>query len=182
MKLRMLGLLFAIPLLIAGVGCEDEASEGEDAAGGAAGEAAAGEEAAPAGEEAAPAGEEAAAGPADTCERLIDAIGAKNVEQVVAMSGDGADKITADSIEGISATLAEASCGDAAVEGDKATVPVTAGEQTREIMFVKSGEDWKFDVGAYMAKYPPPGNGKGKAKKEKAGKTKKNKKKGKKKG
>ena len=189
MKLRKFGLLFAIPLLVAGTGCE-EGAEGEEAA---ADEAAAGE-AAPAGEEAAPAGEEGAAagegaeeaaaaapGPGDTCQKLIEAIGAKNVEQVQAMSGDGADKITAASIEGISATLADASCGDAAVEGDRATVPVTAGDQTREIVFVKAGEDWKFDVGAYMTKYPPPSNGKGK-KKEKAAKGKKGKRKGKKKG
>ena len=186
MKLRMLGLLFAIPVITLGVACE-ESGEGEEAAGGAAAPA---EGAMPA-EGAAPAegakpeggeGEKAAAGPGDACDKLLEAIGAKNVEGVVAMTGEGADKITADSIGHIQSTLASASCGDANVEGDKAIVPVTAGEETREIVFAKAGDAWKFDAAAYMAKYGGNGKekGKGKEKKEKAKKGKKAK--GKKKG
>ena len=182
MKLRTLGLLLAMPLVFAG--CEDGDAAGEEGAAGGAGEAAEGAEGAGggAGEEAGEGADAAeAAGPDAVCATLIAAIKAKNVEDVVANSLAGAaEAVTAESIEGMAAALGEATCGEAAVDGDKATVSVTAGEETREIPFGKDGDDWKFDSAGYAAKYPPPAaepaKGKKKGKKKKGKKKKKKKK------
>lgn len=179
MKLRTLGLFLAMPLVFAG--CEDgDAAGGEEAAAGAAGEGEGGEGAGgEAGEGTAEGGE--VAGPAAVCATLIAAIKAKNVDDVVANSLEGAaESVTAESIEGMAAALGEATCGEETVDGDKATVSATAGEETREIPFGKDGDTWKFDAAAYATKYPPPAAdepAKGKKKKKKKGKKKKKKKK-----
>ena len=61
-------------------------------------------------------------------------------------------------------SLSNGTCGAAKVEGDNATVAVTAGEAAQDVPFVRSSDGWKFDGAAYLAKYPVP---------EKAGKGKK---------
>ncbi len=144
MKLRMLGLLFALPLVF--FACEDGDATGEEetvAAGGAgAAEAAAGGGAGAAVE---------AAGPDAACAALIEAIKAKNVEGVVGASGDGAaEVVTAESIEGLAGQLGEGACGEAMVEGDAATVTVTVGDEAKELAFAKVGDAWKFDAKAFL--------------------------------
>jgi hypothetical protein len=176
MKLRTLGLLLAVPLIFLGA-CDESGDEGggEDAAvapdeGGAT--------PADGGGGATPAdgGGDMAAGPAGVCTSLIAAIKAKNVDDVVAASVEGAaEMITADSIGGMAAALGSATCGAENVDGDAATVTATAGEETREIPFKKVGDDWKFDAAAYAAKYPAAAaeGGKKKAAKKKAAPAKK---------
>jgi len=178
MKLRTLGLALSLPLMCL-VGCEDgDTPEDETVA--VEGEAAApeGEAAAPEGEAAAPEGEAAeAAGP--DCAALIEAIKAKNVEGVVAASAEGAaDVVTAESIEALAGALGAGECGEAAVEGEAATVPVTIGETSKDLKFVKAGDEWKFDAKGYFAANPAPApEEKGKKKKGKKKKGKKKKKK-----
>lgn len=179
MKLRTIGLLVAVPLL--GLGCEEtpEAPPATDEAlapaeGGA--EAGAADAAA---KEPVP----EAPGPAAVCAEVLAAASAKNVEELVGDSLEGAaELITADTIEHVAATLAEGACGEATVDGEKATVPVKVGEETRELGFAKAGDAWKFDAAAFLAANPAADSkGKKKGKNgDKKGKKKAAKKKGKK--
>jgi len=185
MKLRILALLLSFPLVM--WGCEDSGEASGDAAAGEEGAAAEGGEAAAdagaeGGEEAKEAGEAAAEGPAAVCAKVIEAIKAKDVAAVVALCTEGAgEAITADSIGGMATALGEANCGEATIDGDKATVAATAGEEKRDIPFAKAGDAWKFDAAAYAKAYPAAkaeeakAEGKGKAKAK--GKKKKKKKK-----
>jgi hypothetical protein len=177
MKLSRVGLVLSLSAF-AFVGCES--AEGEPGAEGeqpAAGAPAAGtdkpaEPAAPA-----PAPTETASA-ATQCGKLLEAIKAKNVEGILALSTDGsAEAITAESVEMIAAEMGDAAaCGEEKLDGEKATVAVTAAEGARDIPFAKVGTDWKFDTKTYAEKYPPK-KGKGKkGKKEKAKKGKKGKK------
>jgi hypothetical protein len=180
MKLLTLGSVvsFAVLGLIA---CEQGAGTG--AAGG---DAAAAPEVVPA-DTAAPAGdgEAAAAGdaevakveqtPQQACAALIEAAKAKDDAKFLANATDVTAQAIADAAakEMIYGTMANATCGEGVVEGEKATVPVTAGADKRDVPFVKIGDSWKFDSAEYMNKYPPaPAKGK-KAKKAKNAKLKK---------
>ena len=119
------------------------------------------------------------AGPDKACAALIeaikggdnDAIKAASTEPMAAMLEDEAGK------KAMVETLAEATCGEAKVNEDGATaiVPVTAGEQNRDIPFAKVDGTWKFDAAKYVEMYPPAEKG-AKAKKKK-GKKKKGKRK-----
>ena len=172
----------ALVLAGATMACDDAAeeapAEGEAAAGEEGGEEAAAEGAegaeAAEGAEGAEAAAEEAPGPDAACKTLIEAIKAKKVEDVVAASTEGAADIINDkSIEGIAASLGEATCGEATVDGDSATVPATAGDVTREIPFAKVEDAWKFDAKAYAEKYPAEDKGKKKKKKKRKKKKKK---------
>lgn len=107
--------------------------------------------------------------PQQACNALIDASKAKDDAKFLANSTDVTaqamtDAATKDMMFGM---LAEATCAEGVVEGEKAIVPVTAKEDKREVPFVKIGDMWKFDSAEYMNKYPPqPAKGK-KAKKAK---------------
>jgi hypothetical protein len=111
--------------------------------------------------------------PAMVCATLLDAAKAKddakflaNATDVTAQAmSDAATKETIYTLLGGTAT-----CGDATVEGERATVPVTVAADKRDIPFVKIGDAWKFDSAEYMNKYPAaPEKGK-KGKKGKAAK------------
>lgn len=143
---------------------------------------AAGADTAPAADTAAPAGGDAEAAPAKpeqtpamACADLVAAAKAKDDAKFLANSSDVTAQAMADAAtkDMLYKLLGDATCGDATVEGEKATVPVTAGADKRDVPFVKIGDAWKFDSAEYMNKYPPaPEKGK-KAKKAKAGKKKK---------
>jgi hypothetical protein len=177
MKLFRLGGYLSL-CAIALAGCEstegEAGAEGEQPAAAPAGEqpAAGAEGAAPA---AAPAAPEVVP-PAAQCGKLLEGIKAKSAEQVHAVSMD-VDMLTPETIEMLAGELGEATCGEEKVDGDKATVAVTAGAETRDIPFTRVENAWKFDAKAYAEKYPPGKGKKGKkGKKEKAKKGKKGKK------
>ncbi len=185
MKLLTLGSVvsFAVLGLVA---CDQGAgTAGGDAAPATAPEAAGADAAAPA---AAPAGDAeapAAMGdaevakveqtPQQACNNLIEAAKAKDDAKFLANATDVTAQAMADaaSKEMMFGMMATATCGEGVVEGEKATVPVTAGADKRDVPFVKIGDAWKFDAAEYMNKYPPaPAKGK-KAKKAKGAKGKK---------
>ena len=106
--------------------------------------------------------------PAAVCAMLLDAAKAKDDAKFLANSTDVTAQAMADATT--KATIYSmlgggATCGEATVEGERATVPVTVGKEKREIPFVKINDAWKFDSAEYTNKYPPP-----KAEKSKAGK------------
>jgi hypothetical protein len=111
--------------------------------------------------------------PAAVCATLLEAAKAKDDAKFLANSTDVTAQAMSDATtkETIYTLLGgTASCGEATVEGERATVPVTAGAEKREVPFVKIGDAWKFDSAEYMNKYPAaPEKGK-KGKKAKAAK------------
>ena len=111
--------------------------------------------------------------PAAVCGMLLEAAKAKDDAKFLANSTDVtaqamSDATTKETIYGLLGGTA--TCGEATVEGERATVPVTVGTEKREIPFVKICDAWKFDSAEYMNKYPAaPEKGK-KGKKGKAAK------------
>ena len=120
------------------------------------------------GEAAAPAGGDAEVAkveqtPQQACNALIDAAKAKDDAKFLANCTDVTAQALADAAtkEMMFTMMATATCGEGVVEGEKATVPVTAGPDKRDVPFVKMGDAWKFDSAEYMNKYPPaPAKGK----------------------
>ncbi len=113
--------------------------------------------------------------PQQACNALIEASKAKEDAKFLANATDVTAQAMSDAAtkEMMFGMLAEATCGEGVVEGEKAIVPVTAKEDKRDVPFVKIGDAWKFDSAEYMNKYPPaPAKGK-KAKKAKGAKGKK---------
>jgi glucose/arabinose dehydrogenase len=109
--------------------------------------------------------------PQEACTQLAAAAKAADEAKVTSMlAPGGAEALAAEGAkEAVMATWAQATCGEAKVEGDKATVSITAGTETKEATFVKAEGAWKFDLAAYLAKYPVDmGKGK-KGKKAKKG-------------
>ncbi|MBC7792261.1 MAG: hypothetical protein H7Z43_01015 [Clostridia bacterium] len=96
--------------------------------------------------------------PVQACTTLIAAATAKDdatflVNATEATAQAVSDPATKDMVYGLLG--ANAACGEAAVDGDKATVAVTSGGEMRDIPFVRIGDTWKFDSAEYMNKYPP---------------------------
>lgn len=96
--------------------------------------------------------------PVQACTTLIGAATAKEDSTFLANSTEATaqaigDPATKDMVYGLLGT--NATCGEATVDGDKATVAVTTGKEKRDIPFVKIGDAWKFDAAEYMNKYPP---------------------------
>lgn len=177
MKLRTLCWLMSLACL--GLfACEDEAEPAADEVG--ADAAAEGGEK-PSEPEAEPVAPEP--GPADACNALVEAAKAPDMEKIKAGATEGSAEKLGDEATGaaLATWLASATCGEAAVEGEAATIPLTAGEESREAAFAKTADGWKWDAAAFAESYPPPAPEKGKKGKKKKGKKKKGKKKRKKK-
>ena len=118
--------------------------------------------------------EDAAKSPVVTCEALGSAAQEGDAETFSANATDAAveamsqDEEIAKSVMG---TMGEATCGEANVEDDVATVSAAIGDTTRDIPFAMVEGEWKFDGAAYMEKYPMDEAGK-KGKKGKKGRKK----------
>ena len=95
--------------------------------------------------------------PAEVCTSLINAIKAKDEAKVLSLSAPTTPGALGSegAKEHLMTTLAAANCGAAKVEGDNATVAVTAEEVNQDLPFVKAADGWKFDGAAYLSKYPP---------------------------
>lgn len=152
-------------------GAPDEATdENADAADGdaEAGADADGEDAAEADEE------EAAKSPVETCEALVSAAKEGDAETFSTNATDAAVEAMSQNEElakSVMGTMGEATCGEANVEDDVATVSAAIGDTTRDIPFAMVEGEWKFDGAAYMEKYPMDEAGK-KGKKGKKGRKK----------
>lgn len=178
MKLRTLGSVVSLAVL--GLVACDKMGGGGDTAAPSTAPAVAPVDAAAAGDaDVAAPGDAEPAKPEQTpqmaCTALIDAAKTKDDAKFLANSTD----VTAQAVSNAATKdlmfgmMAGATCGEGVVEGEKATVPVTAGADKRDVPFVKIGDAWKFDSAEYMNKYPPaPAKGK-KAKKAKGAKLKK---------
>lgn len=96
--------------------------------------------------------------PAESCTSLINALKAKDDAKVASLSTPTTQQALG--AEGakdhVTQALSNGTCGAAKVEGDTATVAVTAGEAGQDVPFVKAADGWKFDGAAYLAKYPVP--------------------------
>lgn len=119
-----------------------------------------------------PAAEEPASDPVKVCEALVAAANAGDAEAFGENATDAAVEAMSKSEEvanTVMATIGEATCGEATVEGETATVSVAVGDTTRDIPFAMSEQAWKFDGAAYLEKYPPemPKAAKGKKGKKK---------------
>ena len=118
-------------------------------------------------------------GPAAICGQLVAAAKAGKEAEILALCTPGSAEALGS--EGAKSAmmkyLTATSCGEVTVDGEKAMVAVTAGEESRELPFAMVGGAWKFDTGAYMEKYPPETAKPAEAKKKKKGKKKKGKKK-----
>lgn len=108
--------------------------------------------------------------PQEVCGAVTNAAKAKDEAKLgTLVSKSSTEALAAEGAkEHLLAALGTALCGAAKVEGENATVPLTGGETPQEATFVKQADGWKFDAGAYLAKYPAP-------EKEKPGKGKKGK-------
>lgn len=176
MKLRTLGVAVAIFGLAA---CDKPADKPAEPTPVAPADAAPTEAAKPADADAAPTPTEEEKAkpeptPVEACVTLIGAATAKDDTTFLANSTEATaqaigDPATKDMVYGLLGT--NATCGEAAIDGDKATVDVMSGKEKRDIPFVKIGDAWKFDSAEYMNKYPPqpePKAKKGKGAKAKA--------------
>ena len=144
MSLRWLGMLLVVPCLAIWA-CDDSASEAP-----AEEEAMVDEAATEEGMEA----EEAAPGPKETCEALVEAAKAEDAEKVGEFLTDA--EALGDGKAAVLAAIGGSTCGDAAIDEDgaSATLPVTAGDKSRDLTFVGGEEGWKLDTAAYMEAYP----------------------------
>ncbi|MBI3178474.1 MAG: hypothetical protein HYZ27_02360 [Deltaproteobacteria bacterium] len=162
MSLRKLGVMLSASCLTLWA-CEEAATE------------ALAEEVKPAEGGAAAGGAAAASpGPKEVCTALVEAAKNKDEAAFTGMLTDAA--ALGDNKEAVFTAIGGSTCGEPTMseDGNKATVPATAGDTTRDIALVKGEGGWKLDTAAYMEKY---GKGKDKkAKKEKAKKGKKAKK------
>ncbi len=146
-----------------------------------------GEEEAPAAEAPKPA-EQPAAAPAEppkpepmpqqACAELAAAAKANDEAKINSLlAAGGAEILAGEGVkDAVMATWSTATCGEAKIEGDKATVAIMSGPEgkdAKEAPFVKAEGAWKFDLAAYLAKYPVD---MGKGKKGKKGKKAKGKK------
>ena len=103
-----------------------------------------------------PVKEPALPGPQEVCQGLIEAARAKDDSKILATSTPatatafGADGVRDHVIE----TLAAASCGEAKITGDSATLSLGGTAPAQEASFSKAVDGWKFDGAAFVAKYP----------------------------
>ena len=170
MKLRTLMVMLVVPCFFLW-GCEETTEATEETV----------DTAAEPTEEAAPAAEEKP-GPADVCQKIVEAAKANDEAGMVAhCTDDAAEAMAGDGVkEAMFEKLGGAECGEATVNEDgSATVKAKAGEEERDIPFAKVEENWKLNVAQYIEKYPVEKKEVAKAKK---GKKKKGKKKRRKKG
>lgn len=93
------------------------------------------------------------------CNALVEAAKAKDEAKFMANATEGADALLGAKKETVMTMLGNATCAaeSTPVEGkpDAAMVAVTtAGDQKRDVPFLKVGDEWKFDAQSYVEKYP----------------------------
>lgn len=95
-------------------------------------------------------------GPQEVCQGLVEAAKAKDDSKFLATSTPAT--ATAFGAEGVRehvlTTLAAATCGEAKITGDSATLSLGGTEPAQEATFSKAVDGWKFDGAAFVAKYP----------------------------
>lgn len=94
--------------------------------------------------------------PQEVCTQAVEAAKADDEAKLTALVSGDLTQGTAKSH--LVAGLSGGTCGEGKVDGEKATVPVTAGAgkkaTTKEVPLVKAEDGWKIDLAAYQAAYP----------------------------
>jgi hypothetical protein len=105
--------------------------------------------------------------PKEVCDQAVAAAKEKDAAKLAALCA-GDVSATGDQLVGL---LAKGTCGEAALEGDKAQIPVAmgAGKKAKSIQvpLTKGVDGWKIDAAALLEKHPGKKAKKGKKKKGK---------------
>lgn len=142
----------------------------------------------PAPEEAKPAEPEKApeATPDEVCGQFTAAVKAADQDKIAALlAPGGAEALAGEGVkDAVTRTFGNATCGEAKIDGDKATVMITvppaedakpakkakkkakdakpAEPTSMEVPFMKGADGWKVDLGSYLAAHPVEAGAKGK--------------------
>jgi hypothetical protein len=103
----------------------------------------------------APAAAPVVPGPAETCTALTAALTANETDKALGLINAGETFADEAVKAAVLAALKPCTCGEAVIDGEKATVKATCGEAEVELPFVKGTDGWKLDAASYVTKYPP---------------------------